>query len=113
MRCQPAACPPISPEKVARRELREEVGGRAAVLRCVGQFYTSNGISNEEVYVYFATGVAWPDCSWSGNWEKPTASPPSCWRCSSSPSKKHCVWPAAERSSTAPARWRCPGASRC
>jgi ADP-ribose pyrophosphatase len=42
---------------VACRELLEEVGGRAAELRYVGQFYTSNGISNEVAYVYFATGV--------------------------------------------------------
>jgi ADP-ribose pyrophosphatase len=47
----------MSPEEVARRELLEEVGGRAAELRFVGQFYTSNGISNEIAYVYLATGV--------------------------------------------------------
>ena len=35
------------PEEVARRELLEEVGGKAAELHFVGQFYTSNGISNE------------------------------------------------------------------
>ena len=45
------------PEEVAKRELLEEVGGRAAELRQVGQFYTSNGISNEVAYVYLATGV--------------------------------------------------------
>jgi len=39
------------------RELQEEVGGTAAHLRAVGQFYTSNGISNEVAYVYLATGV--------------------------------------------------------
>jgi ADP-ribose pyrophosphatase len=49
--------PGLTPEKVARRELAEEVGGTAAELRCVGQFYTSNGISNEIAYVYLATGV--------------------------------------------------------
>ena len=49
--------PGMSPEEVARRELLEEVGGRAAELRLVGQFYTSNGISNEVAYVYLATGV--------------------------------------------------------
>jgi ADP-ribose pyrophosphatase len=42
---------------IARRELREEIGGTAAELRYVGQFYTSNGISNEVAYVYLATGV--------------------------------------------------------
>jgi ADP-ribose pyrophosphatase len=49
--------PGQTPEEVARRELLEEVGGRAADLRFVGQFYTSNGISNEVAYVYLATGV--------------------------------------------------------
>jgi ADP-ribose pyrophosphatase len=44
-------------EEVARRELLEEVGGTAADLRFVGQFYTSNGISDEVAYVYLATGV--------------------------------------------------------
>ena len=49
--------PDLTPEEVARRELLEEVGGTAADLRYVGQFYTSNGISNEAAYVYLATGV--------------------------------------------------------
>ena len=49
--------PGLTPEQVAHRELQEEVGGTAAELRHVGQFYTSNGISNEVAYVYFATGV--------------------------------------------------------
>jgi ADP-ribose pyrophosphatase len=49
--------PDLTPEEVARHELLEEVGGRAADLRYVGQFYTSNGISNEVAYVYLATGV--------------------------------------------------------
>jgi ADP-ribose pyrophosphatase len=44
-------------EEVARRELLEEVGGTAADVRFVGQFYTSNGISDEVAYVYLATGV--------------------------------------------------------
>jgi ADP-ribose pyrophosphatase len=47
----------LSPEETARRELAEEVGGTAADLHYVGQFYTSNGISNEVAYVYPATGV--------------------------------------------------------
>jgi ADP-ribose pyrophosphatase len=49
--------PGLTPEEVARRELLEEVGGTAAELRYVGQFYTSNGISNETGYVYLAIGV--------------------------------------------------------
>ena len=47
----------LTPEEIARRELLEEVGGTAAELRYIGQFYTSNGISNEVAYVYLATGV--------------------------------------------------------
>lgn len=46
-----------NPEEVARQELLEEVGGIAAELRPIGQFYTSNGISDEVAYVYLATGV--------------------------------------------------------
>jgi ADP-ribose pyrophosphatase len=49
--------PGSTPKEVARRELAEEVGGTAADLCYVGQFYTSNGISNEVAYVYFAAGV--------------------------------------------------------
>ena len=49
--------PGATPEEAARRELLEEIGGEAAELRYVGQFYTSNGISNEIAYVYLATGV--------------------------------------------------------
>ena len=49
--------PDLTPEEVAQRELLEEVGGRAADLRYVGRFYTSNGISNEVAYVYLATDV--------------------------------------------------------
>jgi hypothetical protein len=37
--------------------LLEEIGGKAAELRHVGQFYTSNGISNRVTYVHLATGV--------------------------------------------------------
>ena len=49
--------PGLAPEAVARRELLEEVGGTASELRHVGQFYTSNGISNEVAHVYLARGV--------------------------------------------------------
>lgn len=49
--------PGLELEDVALRELEEEVGGTAADLSYVGQFYTSNGISNEIAYVYLATGV--------------------------------------------------------
>ena len=47
----------LCPLEVAQRELFEEVGGQAAGLRYVGQFYTSNGNSNEVAYVYLVTGV--------------------------------------------------------
>jgi ADP-ribose pyrophosphatase len=47
----------VQSEEVARRELLEEVGGTATELHYVGQFYTSNGISNEVAYVYLAIGV--------------------------------------------------------
>ena len=49
--------PGLIAEEVARREPWEEVGGTAADLRYVGQFYTSNGSSNEIAYVYLAAGV--------------------------------------------------------
>ena len=49
--------PDLTPEEVAHRELLEEVGGTAAALHHVGQFYTSNGISNEVAYVYLAKDV--------------------------------------------------------
>ena len=38
--------PDGKPEEVARQELQEEIGGTATDLRPVGQFYTSQGISN-------------------------------------------------------------------
>ena len=47
----------LTPEATARRELLEEIGGIASRFSYVGQFYTSNGISNEIAYVYLATGV--------------------------------------------------------
>lgn len=43
--------------EVARSELREEVGGEATGWHYVGQFYTSNGISNEVGHVFLALGV--------------------------------------------------------
>jgi ADP-ribose pyrophosphatase len=47
----------VQAEELAQRELLEEVGGRTSTLRYIGQFYTSNGISNEVAYVYLARGV--------------------------------------------------------
>ncbi len=49
--------PDLAPEVIAHRELLEEIGGTAADMSCLGQFYTSNGISNEIAYVYLAMGV--------------------------------------------------------
>jgi ADP-ribose pyrophosphatase len=49
--------PDLTPEEVGRREPAEEVGGTVTELCYIGQFYSSNGISNEIVYVYLATGV--------------------------------------------------------
>lgn len=41
----------------AARELAEEIGGAAAELRLITSFFVSNGISNERMAVYLATGV--------------------------------------------------------
>lgn len=49
--------PDGSPEKAARRELLEEIGGTARKLHRVGQFYTSNSIFDKVSYVYLATNV--------------------------------------------------------
>jgi ADP-ribose pyrophosphatase len=49
--------PGTTPEQMARRELREEIGGTAARLQYIGQFYTMNGIGTEVAHVFLATGV--------------------------------------------------------
>lgn len=49
--------PGRTPEETARRELEEEIGGKAADVRYIGRFFTSNGVSNEVAYVYLATAV--------------------------------------------------------
>lgn len=49
--------PGLQPDEVARRELREEIGGQAQDIRLITRFYTMNGISDEEAHVYLATGV--------------------------------------------------------
>lgn len=49
--------PDHTPEQMARRELEEEIGGRAEKLRYVGWFYTMNGIGTEVAHVFLATGV--------------------------------------------------------
>jgi ADP-ribose pyrophosphatase len=47
----------ISLEGTVRQELKEEVGGTAETIEKIGQFYTSNGISNEVAHLFLATGV--------------------------------------------------------
>lgn len=44
-------------EEVARRELREEIGGTAASLEYVSWFYSSSSISDEVCHVFLARGV--------------------------------------------------------
>ena len=44
-------------EEVARKELREEVGGTAKSLAYVTFFYSANSMSDEKCHVYLAQGV--------------------------------------------------------
>lgn len=44
-------------EQAAALELKEEVGGSAEKIEYIGQFFTSNGTTNEESFLYIATGV--------------------------------------------------------
>lgn len=46
-----------TPLQCARRELEEEVGVRATEWRELKRFYTSPGFTDEEVYVFCATGL--------------------------------------------------------
>jgi ADP-ribose pyrophosphatase len=43
------------PDETARRELVEEVGRRASLLRYLGRFYNSPGFTDEETFCYLAT----------------------------------------------------------
>ncbi len=45
-------------EAIARKELREEVGGTAASLEYVTWFYSSSSISDEVCHIFLARGVA-------------------------------------------------------
>lgn len=45
------------PETTASRELVEETGYKADVLEHMGRFYTSPGLTDELMHVYFATGL--------------------------------------------------------
>ena len=47
-----------SPLETAKRELAEEIGKQAATWEELGpSFYTSPGFSNEEVFLFLATGI--------------------------------------------------------
>jgi 8-oxo-dGTP pyrophosphatase MutT (NUDIX family) len=48
----------LSLEQTAVEELREEIGGKARLLEYAGQFYTSNGITNEVAHIFIASGVS-------------------------------------------------------
>ncbi len=47
-----------SPEDAAQRELREEIGMRAASLEPIGEFYVSPGFLTEYVYAFLATDLS-------------------------------------------------------
>lgn len=44
-------------EEVARKELREEVGGEADEIKSVGWFYASGALTDEKCHVFLALGV--------------------------------------------------------
>ena len=44
-------------EEVARKELREEVGGTGGALTCVGWFYSGPALLDEKCHVYLAENV--------------------------------------------------------
>ncbi|MBI2704341.1 MAG: NUDIX hydrolase [Actinobacteria bacterium] len=50
-----------APELTAARELAEEVGLRATALQLLCRFHNSPGCSDEEVFIYLATGLAQVD----------------------------------------------------
>jgi 8-oxo-dGTP pyrophosphatase MutT (NUDIX family) len=47
-----------SPLETAKRELAEEIGKRAEHWEDLGSFYTSPGFSDEEVFLFLATGIS-------------------------------------------------------
>jgi 8-oxo-dGTP pyrophosphatase MutT (NUDIX family) len=44
--------------ETAKRELAEEIGKQAEHWEDLGSFYTSAGFTNEEVFLYLATGIS-------------------------------------------------------
>jgi 8-oxo-dGTP pyrophosphatase MutT (NUDIX family) len=47
-----------SPLETGKRELAEEIGKRAEHWESLGSFYTSPGFSDEQVYLFLATGIS-------------------------------------------------------
>jgi 8-oxo-dGTP pyrophosphatase MutT (NUDIX family) len=47
-----------SPLETAKRELAEEIGKQARSWEDLGSFYTSAGFSDEEVFLFLATGIS-------------------------------------------------------
>lgn len=45
------------PQACARREVREEIGMAAGILKKIGEFYLAPGYSSEYMHVYLATGL--------------------------------------------------------
>ena len=49
--------PGRSPDETAARELEEELGYRASVMRKIGEFFVAPGYCEERLFVYLATGL--------------------------------------------------------
>lgn len=47
-----------TPDAAVRTELREEIGGEASKIEYLGEFFPSNGFSNEVAHLYVAWDVA-------------------------------------------------------
>lgn len=47
-----------APLSAARRELEEETGYQAVDFKLINKFFTSNGTTDEVVYLYFATNLS-------------------------------------------------------
>lgn len=55
------------PEETARRELAEEIGKSAEHWELLHGFFSSVGVSTEQVHVYLATGLSDVDQEWVGS----------------------------------------------
>jgi ADP-ribose pyrophosphatase len=49
--------PGASPEEVAAKELREEVGATAKSFTLIGEFYSTSSLTDEKCHVFLAEGV--------------------------------------------------------